>query len=97
MSGPIARLHRAISQFMLDTHTDEHGYEEFDFAGGNESYKYRFANRIRHVYEVRAHSTRMAGRLDHALQCTRARLRDSTHVKHWIKRAVAALPCGSFR
>lgn len=28
MSGSIARLHRAISQFMLDTHTDQHGYEE---------------------------------------------------------------------
>ena len=28
MSGPIARLHRAITQFMLDVHTTEHGYEE---------------------------------------------------------------------
>ncbi|MEC8525461.1 MAG: serine--tRNA ligase, partial [Pseudomonadota bacterium] len=28
MSGPIARLHRALAQFMLDTHTLEHGYEE---------------------------------------------------------------------
>lgn len=28
MSGKIARLHRAITQFMLDTHTEEHGYEE---------------------------------------------------------------------
>jgi seryl-tRNA synthetase len=28
MSGPIARLHRAITQFMLNTHIDEHGYEE---------------------------------------------------------------------
>ena len=26
MKGGIARLHRALSQFMLDTHTDEHGY-----------------------------------------------------------------------
>ena len=28
MSGPIARLHRAIAQFMLDTHTQDHGYHE---------------------------------------------------------------------
>ncbi|WP_276681555.1 serine--tRNA ligase [Thalassolituus oleivorans] len=28
MSGPIARLHRAVTQFMLNTHIDEHGYEE---------------------------------------------------------------------
>lgn len=28
MSGPIARLHRALTQFMLDTHTGEHGYTE---------------------------------------------------------------------
>src|SRR5690554_6207486 len=28
MSGPMARLNRAIAQFMLDTHTDKHGYEE---------------------------------------------------------------------
>src|SRR5262249_45437674 len=28
MRGPLARLHRAISQFMLDIHTGEHGYTE---------------------------------------------------------------------
>ncbi len=28
MQGPIARLHRALTQFMLDTHTGEHGYTE---------------------------------------------------------------------
>jgi seryl-tRNA synthetase len=28
MKGPIARLHRAITQLMLDTHTQEHGYTE---------------------------------------------------------------------
>ncbi len=28
MRGPLARLHRALTQFMLDTHTQEHGYEE---------------------------------------------------------------------
>lgn len=28
MKGGIARLHRALSQFMLDTHTGEHGYTE---------------------------------------------------------------------
>ncbi|HED40492.1 MAG TPA: serine--tRNA ligase [Chromatiales bacterium] len=28
MSGPIARLHRALIQFMLDLHTREHGYTE---------------------------------------------------------------------
>jgi seryl-tRNA synthetase len=28
MQGPIARLHRALTQFMLDTHTAEHGYTE---------------------------------------------------------------------
>jgi len=28
MSGAIARLHRALTQFMLDVHTTEHGYEE---------------------------------------------------------------------
>lgn len=28
MCGPIARLHRALAQFMLDLHTGEHGYEE---------------------------------------------------------------------
>ncbi|MEJ6655322.1 MAG: serine--tRNA ligase [Pseudomonas sp.] len=29
MRGPIARLHRALAQFMLDLHINEHGYEEF--------------------------------------------------------------------
>lgn len=28
MKGGIARLHRALAQFMLDTHTQEHGYTE---------------------------------------------------------------------
>ncbi len=28
MKGPLARLHRALAQFMLDTHTQEHGYTE---------------------------------------------------------------------
>ena len=28
MRGPVARLHRALIQFMLDVQTDEHGYEE---------------------------------------------------------------------
>ena len=28
MRGPIARLHRALAQFMLDLHTREHGYTE---------------------------------------------------------------------
>jgi seryl-tRNA synthetase len=28
MQGPLARLHRALIQFMLDTHTREHGYRE---------------------------------------------------------------------
>ena len=28
MKGGIARLHRALAQFMLDTHTDKHGYTE---------------------------------------------------------------------
>ena len=28
MKGPIARLHRALAQFMLDTHTADHGYTE---------------------------------------------------------------------
>jgi len=28
MSGGIARLHRALAQFMLDVHADEHGYRE---------------------------------------------------------------------
>jgi len=28
MSGPLARLHRALIQFMLDLHTREHGYVE---------------------------------------------------------------------
>ena len=28
MKGPMARLHRALAQFMLDTHTDKHGYTE---------------------------------------------------------------------
>lgn len=28
MRGPIARLHRALAQFMLDIQTNEHGYEE---------------------------------------------------------------------
>ena len=29
MKGPIARLHRALAQFMIDTHTQEHGYTEY--------------------------------------------------------------------
>ncbi|MDM3871952.1 serine--tRNA ligase [Porticoccus sp. W117] len=28
MNGPVAKLHRALTQFMLDTHTSEHGYTE---------------------------------------------------------------------
>ena len=28
LNGGIARLHRALTQFMLDTHTNEHGYTE---------------------------------------------------------------------
>ncbi len=28
MRGPLARLHRALAQFMLDLHTEEHGYLE---------------------------------------------------------------------
>ena len=28
MQGQIARLHRALSQFMLDLHTQQHGYTE---------------------------------------------------------------------
>jgi seryl-tRNA synthetase len=28
LRGGLARLHRALAQFMLDTHTDEHGYTE---------------------------------------------------------------------
>jgi len=28
LSGPLARLHRALIQFMLDLHTTEHGYRE---------------------------------------------------------------------
>jgi len=28
IQGPLARLHRALIQFMLDTHTREHGYSE---------------------------------------------------------------------
>ena len=28
MKGALARLHRALTQFMLDTHTSEHGYQE---------------------------------------------------------------------
>jgi len=28
LRGPVARLHRALAQFMLDTHTQQHGYTE---------------------------------------------------------------------
>ncbi len=28
LKGPLARLHRALTQFMLDLHTAEHGYQE---------------------------------------------------------------------
>jgi len=28
LSGPLARMHRALIQFMLDTHTTEHDYTE---------------------------------------------------------------------
>jgi seryl-tRNA synthetase len=28
LSGPLARLHRGLIQFMLDTHTSQHGYRE---------------------------------------------------------------------
>ncbi len=30
LKGPLARLERALGQFMLDTHTTEHGYTEMD-------------------------------------------------------------------
>jgi len=29
LSGPLARLHRALAQFMLDTHISQHGYTEY--------------------------------------------------------------------
>ena len=29
MKGPLARLHRAIAQLMLDVHTEEHGFTQF--------------------------------------------------------------------
>jgi seryl-tRNA synthetase len=28
LTGPLARLERALGQFMLDLHTSEHGYTE---------------------------------------------------------------------
>jgi len=28
LTGPLARLHRALAQFMIDTHADQHGYTE---------------------------------------------------------------------
>ena len=28
LRGPVARLHRALAQFMIDTHSNKHGYEE---------------------------------------------------------------------
>ncbi len=28
LKGQVAKLHRALAQFMLDTHTEEHGYQE---------------------------------------------------------------------
>ena len=28
LRGPLARLHRGLTQFMMDVHTNEHGYEE---------------------------------------------------------------------
>jgi seryl-tRNA synthetase len=28
LKGPVARLHRALAQFMIDLHTSQHGYEE---------------------------------------------------------------------
>ena len=28
LKGPLARLHRALAQFMMNTHTDQHGYTE---------------------------------------------------------------------
>ena len=28
LKGPLARMHRALAQFMLDTHADQHGYTE---------------------------------------------------------------------
>ena len=30
LSGPLARLHRALGQFMLELHTSEHGYTEMN-------------------------------------------------------------------
>jgi len=30
LKGPVAKLHRALSQFMLDLHTQNHGYEEIN-------------------------------------------------------------------
>ena len=30
MKGAVARLHRALSQFMLDKHADIHGYTEIN-------------------------------------------------------------------
>jgi seryl-tRNA synthetase len=30
LRGPIARLHRALAQFMLDLHTEQHAYEEIN-------------------------------------------------------------------
>ena len=30
LKGPVARLHRALAQFMIDLHTTQHGYEELN-------------------------------------------------------------------
>ena len=30
IQGPLARLHRALAQFMIDTHVDQHGYTEIN-------------------------------------------------------------------
>ena len=30
LKGKLARLERALAQFMLDLHTDEHGYQEVE-------------------------------------------------------------------
>ena len=49
LKGGIARLHRALAQFMLDTHTAEHGYTECYTPYIRQR---RFAARYRSVAEV---------------------------------------------
>lgn len=58
------------------------GVGEFDFTVGEELYKYRFANHVRHAYQARVYHHRFPYHLDRFLRGVRSRL---SRVAAWVR------------